>query len=442
MLSDQQGLQVTGATEEALGFYHTGLQAFNLYSGDPLAPLQQATEAAPQFAMAYLLQAGLCAVATEPAANVAAQNFLLAARDLPMNEREESLFAALEKLIMGYWTSAAESLDFHCARYPHDLVALQCGHLVDFYRANSRDLRDRLARALPHWSAEIPGYSLLLGMYAFGLEECGDYGSAEEYGHSAIELEPFDCWAHHAVAHVLEMTGRPEVGIQWMESREPFWAGEENFFKVHNWWHRALYHLDLDEPDEALAIYDGPIRSGRSNMALDMVDASALLWRLAISGTDPGGRWKELAEAWEQHADGRLYPFNDWHAVMSYLGAGQEDRVEDIANSLRAGRDNEAEVSHWGWKTGLPLVEGFTAFWHGDFMKAVEHLHSARYIANTFGGSHAQRDIIDWTLAEAAIRSGRRHLAEAFTNERLALKPDSRINQSFVARAGALPDPG
>lgn len=438
MLSDQQGCRVTGASAEALELYHQGLRAFNLYSGDPLTPLQEATRAAPDFAMAHLLQAGVCALATEPEANVAAQNFLLAARDLPMNEREESLFAALEKLVMGYWTTAAEALDFHCAEYPHDLVALQCGHLLDFYRANGRDLRDRLARALPHWSAEIPGYSLLLGMYAFGLEECGDYASAEEYGHSAIELEPFDCWAHHAVAHVLEMTGRPEVGIQWMESREPFWAGEDNFFKVHNWWHRALYHLDLDEADEALAIYDGQMRAGKSTMALDLVDASSLLWRLATGDRDPGDRWAELALAWEQHADGRLYPFNDWHAVMAYLGAGADDKVEEIGNNLRAGRDNEAEVSHWGWRTGLPLVEGFTAFWHGDYMKAVEHLHSARYIANTFGGSHAQRDIIDWTLTEAAIRSGHRGLAEAFASERLALKPDSQLNQAFVARAGAL----
>ncbi|MFI2810660.1 tetratricopeptide repeat protein [Microbulbifer sp. JSM ZJ756] len=437
MPSDEQGYPVSGATDEAMPHYLAGLRAFNLYHGDPLEPLQKAIHAAPEFAMAHLLQAGLCAVATEPAANLAAQKSLLAARDLPMNDREESLFSALEKLVMGYWTTAAEALDYHCARFPHDLVALQCGHLVDFYRANSRDLRDRLARALPLWSAEIPGYSLLLGMYAFGLEETGDYLRAEEYGHSAIELEPFDCWAHHAVAHVLEMTGRPEVGIEWMKSREAFWAGEENFFKVHNWWHRALYHLDLGEQDEALALYDGPVRSEKSNMALDMVDASALLWRLSISGCDVGDRWQELAKAWEQHADGRLYPFNDWHAVMAYLGAGEDSRAEDITNSLRAGRDNEAEVSHWGWQTGLPLVEGFIAFWHGDYHRATEHLHSARYIANTFGGSHAQRDIIDWTLTEAAIRSGNRELAEAFANERLALKPDSLVNQGFIARASA-----
>jgi hypothetical protein len=54
----------------------------------------------------------------------------------------------------------------------------------------------------------------------------------------------------------------------------------------------------------------------------------------------------------------------------------------------------------------VPLVEGFAAFWRGDYETAAERLHRARFIANSFGGSHAQRDVIDWTLAEAAGRGG------------------------------------
>jgi hypothetical protein len=94
-------------------------------------------------------------------------------------------------------------MDFHNARYPRDLVGLQAGHLMDFYRANARDMRDRLARALPRWSASVPGYGVVLGMYAFGLEETGDYARAEALGRQAVALEPLDCWAHHAVAHVM-----------------------------------------------------------------------------------------------------------------------------------------------------------------------------------------------------------------------------------------------
>lgn len=435
MLRDPQGNALSGATGEALDLYCDAVVAFNLYRGDPFAPLDRALAIAPEFTMAHALKAYLYAVATEPEANITAQRALKDALPLQKTEQEASHLSVLRQLLDGNWTAAAEALDFHCADYPHDLIALQCGHLLDFYRANARDLRDRIARALPLWSAEIPGYSLLLGMYAFGLEECADYTEAEEYGRGATELEPFDCWAHHAVSHVLEMQGRAREGIQWMQEREPFWAGEDNFFRVHNWWHRALYHLDLGEVDEALAIYDGPIRSEHSEVALDLVDASALLWRLNMSACDVGERWGELAQAWDRHADGRQYPFNDWHACMAYLGAGREADVERITNTIRAARDSQRETAAWAWQTGLPLIEGFVAFWREEYHKAVEHLHHARYIANTFGGSNAQRDIIDWTLTEAAVRAGLHDLAEAFANERLALKPDSVVSRSFVSRA-------
>jgi hypothetical protein len=68
----------------------------------------------------------------------------------------------------------------------------------------------------------------------------------------------------------------------------------------------------------------------------------------------------------------------------------------------------------------------------------MEHLHASRFIVNSFGGSHAQRDIIDWTLTEAAIRSGNAGAAQAFAHERLAMKPHSPVNRQFLARARAL----
>jgi Flp pilus assembly protein TadD len=54
------------------------------------------------------------------------------------------------------------------------------------------------------------------------------------------------------------------------------------------------------------------------------------------------------------------------------------------------------------------------------------------------GGSHAQRDIIAWTLVEAALRSGDGDLALALANERCQLKPSSPQNWRLVARAYVL----
>jgi tetratricopeptide (TPR) repeat protein len=435
MLSDQHGNTLSGATLEAVELFDRAVDAFNLYRGDPVSLLDQAAEIAPLFAMAHIAKAHIFALSTEPKAIADAKTIVANVRAMRLNDRERGHTAALDLLLGGHWTAAALALGRHNARYPHDLVALQAGHLIDFYRANSRELRDRIARVLPKWSPDTPGFSVLVGMYAFGLEECGDYARAEDTGRRALAIQPLDCWAHHAVAHVMEMQGRVEDGISWMIAREPYWSADDNFFKVHNWWHRALYHLHLGEIEEALALYDGPIRECRSTVAVDLVDASALLWRLQLAGHDVGDRWQELAKTWDSHADGKSYSFNDWHAVMAYLGAGRDHEVERILAADRADLRESTEASRWTREIGLPLIDGFACFWRGDYETAAERLYAARHIANGFGGSHAQRDVIDWTLTEAALRGGLGDLAEALAHERLALKPLSPINRNLLARA-------
>jgi hypothetical protein len=435
MITDRQGNAVSGATPAAVQHFDEAVREFNVYRGDPLTTADRAIAEAPAFVMAHLLKAHLYGLATEPGAAAEAGKILDHVQDLPADDRERSHIAVLRLLLQRNWVAAAVAMDFHNVRYPRDLLGLQSGHTMDFFRANARDMRDRIARALLYWPATVPGHSIVLGMYAFGLEETGDYARAEAMGREAVDLEPLDCWAHHAVAHVMEMQGRAQDGIGWMIAREPYWSGDDNFFKVHNWWHRALYHLDLGQADEVLRLYDGPVRGSRSTVALDLLDASALLWRLSLCGHDVGDRWEELSRSWDQHADGQLYPFNDWHAVMAYLGAGRETEIERVTAALQTSGAGDTDAGRWAREVALPLIDGFVAFWRRDYRRSAETLHGARHIVNRFGGSHAQRDVIDWTLTEAAVRGGLTDLAVALAQERLALKPHSPVNRRFLERA-------
>jgi len=423
MLADCQGNPVTGATPESLACYENAVRAFNIYRGDPIAFADQAIDLSPDFAMARVLKAYLFALSTEPEATAEAATIVDGLKEMTLDDRSASHVAALSHLVAGNWTKAAVQLDKHNMAYPRDLVAVQTGHLIDFFRGNARNLRDRILRVLPHWTADVPGYSILLGLVSFGYEEASNYARAEDAGRHALDLEPLDCWAHHAVTHVMEMQGRAQDGVGWMITREPHWSGDDNFFKVHNWWHRAVFHIDLGQTEDALALYDSTLRADKSEVAVDLVDASALLWRLDISGHDVGDRWQEQSDIWMQHGDGKLYPFNDWHAAMSHLGAGRQERVEGILAAYRNPADTDSEVAVWRRDIGQPLIEGFRAFHKGDYAVAVEKLHPARFIANAFGGSHAQRDVIDWTLTEAALRAGNAGVATALANERLAHRP-------------------
>ncbi|MEQ8747794.1 tetratricopeptide repeat protein [Pyruvatibacter sp.] len=438
MHTDAQGHALPNATAEASRLFVAAIDEFNRYAGDPIARIEAAIADAPDFAMAHLFKAHMFATATEPAATAAAKHILATARHLKLNDREASHANAIAHVLDGNWTRAAVALDHHSMRWPHDIVALQSGHLIDFFRANARDLRDRPARALPHWPDDMPGRSFVMGMHAFGLEESGDYTRAEDAGRTAIHLDAADCWAHHAVAHVMEMQGRAEDGIGWMIAREPHWAADGNFFQTHNWWHRALFHLDLEQHHQALALYDDKVRGEPSHVAVDLVDASALLWRLELLGVDTGNRWAEIADGWQAHADSQLYAFNDLHAAMAYLGAGRITDVDALLVTYRANSTEATEAGQWWLTHGAPLIEGFRAFWTGDYDTAVANLHSSRFIANGFGGSHAQRDVIDWTLMHAALRGNMRSVAEALANERLAQKPRSPVNTAWLRAARSL----
>ncbi|MBY9067017.1 tetratricopeptide repeat protein [Hyphomonas sp. WL0036] len=434
MIHDRHGNPLAGASQKAADLFDLSCRRFARFRGDPVQPLDDALADSPDFGMAKIAKAWLYVTSTEPGATAGARRTL---RDLdkegnPENEREAAHRAALHAATAGNWTASARILDMWSAVHPRDYLALLVGHQIDFLTANARNLRDRIARALPAWD-KVPDRSFVLGMLAFGLEEAGDYSRAEAAGREALEKDPEDSWAHHAVAHVMEMQGRSEEGRDFIRRRRDHWAQPDSFLKIHNWWHLALCHLELGEFDAALRLYDDEIRAAESPVAMNLADAAALLWRLHVIGVDVGERWDELADAWTQHADGRCYPFNDMHAAMAFIGAGRRNDALDLLLAAEGAEPNE--MRDWMAHTGRPVIEGLVAFDRGHYMEAAELLFPARQIYGTFGGSHAQRDVIDWTLTEAAVRGRLHGLAESLIAERLSLRPGSRINRAFQARS-------
>ena len=84
---------------------------------------------------------------------------------------------------------------------------------------------------------------------------------------------------------------------------------------------------------------------------------------------------------------------------------------------------------------GQPVTLAIKAFGDENYAEVVRLLRSVRNIAHRFGGSHAQRDVLDLTLIEAALRSGQQSLAAALTAERAAMRPTSPLSRLFVERA-------
>jgi tetratricopeptide (TPR) repeat protein len=388
MIQDAQGHAVTGATRESAALYDRALRAFNLGYGDSAGLFDEAREASPDFVMALLGKAWLFVLANDPKFAANAGALLSSTGELTMDDRERGHLAALRQAIAGERIAAVSLLDRHLMRYPFDLMAHQAAMLMDGFLGRFRWVRDRSARALPLWSKDQPGYGIMLSFHGFGCEEAGDYARAEDEARAAAELEPHGFWPHHTVAHVMEMMGRPEDGLAWMTAREPLWSSPENITQVHIWWHKSLFHIELGQYADALALYDGPILESLRPLTLNLTNLSALLWRLDTLGHDVSGRWRALVPLWEGHADGRCLAFGDLHAAMAELRSGQESLAERRLGWMcetASGNDGAATVYR---DVGVPLVEGLMAFHRGLYDRTVALLHPLRFDVWRIGGSH------------------------------------------------------
>jgi hypothetical protein len=417
--TDRTGLILSGASPAAAEAYGQALEAYHCYAGDPAGLLERALADSPRFVMAHALNAWTMLVGGNAETVAAGAASIAAARELAATAREQAHLAALSHIVAGELAAAGRILEDLTIAEPRDVLALQGGQLVDFLRGDSRMLRDRIGRALPAWSRSTPGYHAVLGMLAFGLEETGCYGRAEDAGREALQLERRNSWAQHAVAHVMEMQDRRADGIAFMRADVDAWT-RDNFFQVHNWWHLALFHLGLGEVDEALRLFDGPIFGGRSPMAFDMVDAAAMLWRLHLRGVELGDRWDVLADHYQAHGGPGVYAFDDVHAMMAFVGAG---RAAAQAELIRRQQEAKADNAGYVRDVGLPMLLALQAFGAGDYAQALDRLRPVRNIANRFGGSHAQRDLIDLTMIAAAERGGDAALHRALLAEREAARP-------------------
>ena len=438
MKTDLRGIPVTGADTVALQRFETALAQFQSYTGDAIATIDEAIAASPGFVAAHLFKAfALYTIAERKFVPMVAEAVGHARREAAnANARELGLLDAAGKLVDGDWHGATHALDRVLTAYPRDALALQVAHLMDFYRGDALNLRNRISRVLPEWDATVPGYSYVLGMHAFGLEEMNQYPQAEDTARRALALQPRDGWSVHAAVHVMEMQGRIEEGIEFLTSREADWA-PDNGFAFHNYWHLGLFHMDAGRHDRALALFDGSIHPGPAAFVLSLVDATAMLWRMTLERVDVGQRFEQVADDWQARLDDEpgFYAFNDAHAAMAFVATGRAGALERLVLRMHEAAQEDNTNAAMTRDVGLPFVEGLAAFGRERYAEAIEAMEPVRDIANRFGGSHAQRDVITLTLIEAALRSGDRMRARHYVAERLVHKPASAWGPRLLRRA-------
>lgn len=441
-LRDPRDNRLGTSVREAADAAETALTRMLSFNGSPLPDLDLAIAADPAWALPLVMKAGALLGLSEPHLAHEARALLnaaepLAAQALP---RERTHLEAMRAVADGRCHHACRLWDECLLEHPRDALALNWAHDWDLHRGDMQSLRLRPARVLPEWSEADPLYPHLLGLWAYGLEECHLYPQAEEVGRRAVHIASAVPWAIQAVAHVMEMQGRFEDGTAWLRQHQPHWAVTHGL-ATHLWWHMGLFRLEALDLSGVHRLLDAHLSGPALQGTLPCVDAVGLLWRVHLLEHDVGARFAEVLSAWAPREDDAGFEtFTDLHVLLAMLGADELVQAESwLARcAARAMQAEDARRSNHttAREVGLPLMRGLLAFARGDDDAAVQALQGARAQAHRLGGSHAQRDLIDQTLMAASARASHHAVGRALLNERRMAKPLTPLTRHWAERLG------
>jgi tetratricopeptide (TPR) repeat protein len=427
-LRDMNGVEIQAASQETVRLLDDAVTGYARARRDTRDRLAAVLESDPTCIMAHCLDGYFHMLSSKRDGMPRAREALAqatASTGGSETRREQLHIAALDTWSRGDMRGAASVWDTVLDEFPRDLIALKVSQFVLSYLGESRGMRERVERVIPSWNDHHPGYGFVLGCYAYAAEEAGDYRQAEEAGRRAVELDRGDIWAAHAVAHVAEMEGRLQDGIDWIADLAGEWNQCTNF-ALHLKWHESLYHLELEAHERVLALYDREVRAESTDEYLDVANAVSLLWRLEQTDVNVGDRWKELAVRAATHLDDHVLVFVDLHYLMALAASGDERAVAEFLTSCErfAGSHQGTEADVMA-DVGLPLARAVVAHRRGEYTDVVDQLYPVRRRVRRIGASHAQRDLFDQLLIDAAWRGGRLTEARELIEERLRRRPNN-----------------
>ena len=210
-----------------------------------------------------------------------------------------------------------------------------------------------------------------------------------------------------------------------MEAVSGQWTGLNSFMVTHNWWHLALFELELDHAATVLDLYDRQVWGVVKAYSQDQIGAVSLLARLEIAGVDVGDRWQDVADHLEQRREDHVQPFLALQYLYGLARAGRTSAGPRLAR-LEAFAARVPVWSRTAWQqVAVPAARGLLAHANGDWHGAVEGLGQALPQLQTIGGSHAQRDLFEQLHLDALLRAGRWSSAQHLLQQRANGCPQS-----------------
>ena len=340
----------------------------------------------------------------------------------PASEREHLLAQAVAHWAAGEISEARQRHDELARAYPRDLVAIKLGQYHAFNQGDAPAMLRLALQAAPA-AQEV---AWLHGMLAFGWEQCHRLDEAEAAARRALAMRPAEPWAQHALAHVMLTDGRLAEGAVFMQCASSGWAALSSFMRCHNWWHLALFQIELGDEAAALTLYDQQVWGVDKSYSQDQVGAVSLLARLELAGLDVGDRWHELAEHLAARLQDQVQPFLDLQYLYGLARAGRPG-ADTLLRNIEAYAPQAPAATRAAWaEVAVPAARGLLAHARGRWAEAAVGLGQALPQLTAIGGSHAQRDLFEQLQLDALQRAGQLAAVQNQLQPRANAQPQSQ----------------
>jgi tetratricopeptide (TPR) repeat protein len=438
-MRDGQGLEVSNAHAEAVGAIDL-LRTEWLAFGKRLPEVVAAAEKEDRCALLPLVSANLLLTVNSAAAYDMARRQFARAGKLAAGSstpREQAWLAATEASFARDKQAAQRIHEQIVTEWPQDLISAKVGQVHAIDRGDAEGILRIGERAL----AGNPENSFVRSMRAFGLEECNRIDEAHDEARKALDANGRDPWAHHVVAHCLEARGRMLDGIAFLRSVSETWEACNSFMYTHNWWHLALFLIDLDRTGEALDLFDTRVWGVDKDFSEDQINAISLLARIELHGTDVGDRWSDVARHVKPRIAENFTPFLDLQYLYGLARAGETSAVTELLANIedRAERATPSEREAW-MDCAVPAGHGLVAHARGDHAEAARYLGQALPHLTTIGGSIAQRGLFTAIRLDAMMKAGWNDAAlkilQADDRERPAVPATKRALGEMLRKLG------
>lgn len=407
MLTDRYGLGLSTSSQAARDAYVEGVDLFLSANFGSEAAFERAIAADDGFALAHAALGRTLQLYAKPEA---AKKAVLRARELtgglPRQEREN-----IEMLAMLVDPTGVAPLDVaneHLAEFPRDVMILApCTGVFGLIGFSGR--RGRELEQVAQLDALADAYGddwWFLSSHAFALGEFGRLEEAHKAIDRAMDLYPRNAHGAHVYAHVMYESSEDAAALTYLrEWMRDFPRAAQ--LHCHLSWHLALWSCELGDMEAAWQVYLNDVHPGGSwgPPINTLSDSASFLWRAELAGRPRDmSLWREVAAYAKQEFPKAGITFSDVHSALAYAMSGDDAALQTLIEQLRA---REAAGKLAAGPIVPALAEAFGACVRSDWQEVIRQIEPLLEEHERIGGSRAQRDLVEYTLADALQKAGR-----------------------------------